>query len=77
MRRYLTTPEYRVHAGCTHPVHDHGGRGCLTYRCPCATPRRLLAEPSGARQVVDWTLRTIGALWLLVHVYDFVTGWLI
>lgn len=70
--RYLTTPEYRTHAGCAHPVHDHGSRGCLTYRCSCTTPRRILAGPSGIRRVADVVLRAIGALWLLAHAYDLV-----
>jgi len=65
--RYLFIPEYRAHPGCSHPVHDHTAAGCLTWRCPCTTPRRDLAGPSGLRQVADRVLWGIGALWVLWH----------
>jgi hypothetical protein len=74
--RFLTIPEYRRHTGCAHPVHDHSVRGCLTYRCPCTTPRYRLAEPSGLRRTADWLLRAVGALWLLSHAWD-VVAWLL
>ncbi len=74
--QYLTTPEYRAHAGCTHPVHDHSNRGCLTHGCRCKTPRRDLAAPSGIRQVADWALRGIGLIWVLVHAYG-VIAWFV
>jgi hypothetical protein len=69
--RYVTTPEYREHVGCDHPVHDHNNAGCLNYRCRCRKPRRELVAPSGIRQTLDLGLRAAGLWWLLSHVYGF------
>lgn len=74
--RYLTISEYRIHSGCTHPVHDHNRAGCLVYSCRCVTPRYYLAGPSGFRQIVDVVLRCIGGIWLLVHAYALITWFL-
>jgi hypothetical protein len=72
-RRYPSLPEYRPHPGCPHPVHYHTSTGCLAYNCRCVTTRRALGGRMPVWEAADWMVRIIGWLWLLEHVWQFLT----